>query len=151
MSALKDRLVFGAIEGLAATLVMSGAFLLAQRAGLIDELPPRLIMERFLPRASLRTKRALATAAHLAYGTGAGAARAVIPLPRRTGIAYAVLVWAASYEGWVPAAGVLPPAHRDVRSRAGTILVAHLVFGAALAAARGIGARVGPNSRSPRG
>jgi hypothetical protein len=37
-----------------------------------------------------------------------------------------------SYEGWVPAAGIMPPAHRDRPSRSATMVVAHAVYGAVL-------------------
>jgi hypothetical protein len=42
------------------------------------------------------------------------------------------MVWLAGYEGWLPMMGILPPAHRDDRGRVGTMVAAHLVFGAAL-------------------
>ena len=48
------------------------------------------------------------------------------------GATYGFLVWAAGYEGWVPMLGILPPAHRDRRSRVATMMLAHLVYGSVL-------------------
>lgn len=59
----------------------------------------------------------------------------MLPANAATGAAFGLAVWAAGYEGWVPAMGVLPPAHRDKRSRALTMLAAHLVYGAVLGVA----------------
>jgi hypothetical protein len=134
---ITQNLAAGAACGLVATIVMSGGFLAAQRAGTIDKLPPRLIVERFFPKLPERPARVLATVAHLAYGMAAGSVFGVLRASSRpAGVAYGVAIWAASYEAWVPAARVLPPAHRDNRSRALTILGAHVLYGAALAAAR---------------
>lgn len=131
------RIMSGAASGLLATLVMSGGFLAAQRAGIIGKLPPELIVERVSPALPARRKRALAVAAHLGYGMAAGSLFGLLrakSLP--SGLAYGLLVWAASYEAWVPAADILPPAHRDNRPRALTILGAHLLYGLALAGSR---------------
>ena len=48
------------------------------------------------------------------------------------GALFGLLVWGVSYLGWVPAAKILPPAHRDRRDRQVTMVIAHLVFGASL-------------------
>jgi hypothetical protein len=45
---------------------------------------------------------------------------------------YATGIWLVSYQGWVPALGIMPPASRDRRGRVATMLVAHWVYGAAL-------------------
>ncbi|WP_413249430.1 hypothetical protein [Sinomonas flava] len=46
-----------------------------------------------------------------------------------TGTAFGALVWLASYEGWLPALGIFPPAHEDRPSRSVSIFLAHLVYG----------------------
>jgi hypothetical protein len=73
---------------------------------------------------------------HGAYGIFGGAAFALLAGDRRRstvwGAAYGVLIWIGGYEGWVPALGVLPPAHRDRRARAGVMLTAHVIYGAVL-------------------
>lgn len=45
---------------------------------------------------------------------------------------FGLTVWAASYGGWLPIAGVLPPAHRDKPGRAFSIIAAHIVYGVTL-------------------
>ena len=127
------RAIGGAGAGIIATAVMSAGFLAAQRAGTIGTLPPRIIVEHVAPALPPRVSRVSSAIAHLGYGAAAGAVYAFTPRKRTaSGIAYGVLVWAAGYELWVPAAGILLPAHRDDRARALTILGAHLLYGAAL-------------------
>lgn len=80
-------------------------------------------------------RNTVAVAAHFAYGVAGGAIYASFQ-PKRpgvtTGLAYGALVWAAGYEGWLPAMGILPPAHRDKPGRALTMLAAHLLYGGVL-------------------
>ena len=45
---------------------------------------------------------------------------------------YATGIWLVSYQGWVPALGIMAPASRDRRGRVVTMLAAHWVYGAAL-------------------
>jgi hypothetical protein len=75
---------------------------------------------------------------HFGYGGAAGAAYAAVARPETrgvlTGSLFGLAVWAGGYEGWVPMIGALPPAHRDRRGRALTILLAHVVYGGALGA-----------------
>ena len=54
---------------------------------------------------------------------GAGVAR---------GVALSLAVYAASYQGWVPVLGALPPATRDRCDRQAVLVGAHVVFGAVL-------------------
>ena len=74
--------------------------------------------------------------AHLGYGAAVGSAYPLadpmIPLPRGLrGPAYGLLVWAASYAGWLPAVGTLPaPQHRPA-GRNLLLIASHLVWGAA--------------------
>src|SRR5690606_10896740 len=56
-------------------------------------------------------------------------------VPRRPaveGVAYAGVVWAASYLGWVPALGILPLPPLDRPGRAVAVAAAHGVYGALL-------------------
>jgi hypothetical protein len=115
---------------------MTAWLAVAQRAGLLDRQPPRQITDHLLPDGD-RTPGHVATwAAHVGYGVGAGLVYQVLaPAGRRTaltGAAFGTAVWVAGYEVWVPALGILPPAHRDDPRRAGAMLVAHLVYGATL-------------------
>lgn len=126
---------------------MTAVFLAARAAGALGTLPPVLILEKLAGRRRRRRHpeavQRWAIAAHLAYGAGAGAAFALLlrRLPRTApqrgaiaGTAWGVAVWLGSYEGWLPLVGILPPAHRDVRSRSRAIGIAHVVWGATLGA-----------------
>ena len=43
-------------------------------------------------------------------------------------------VWAVSYQGWVPALGILPKASEDRPARPAVMVAAHVVYGAVLGA-----------------
>jgi hypothetical protein len=124
--------VRGAAAGIVATAAMSACMIGLERAGVMPGQPPRMIVDRLAPELSERTADAVALTMHAAYGAAAGAVFAQVAGGRRApmlGAVYGFLVWAAGYEGWVPMLGVLPPAHRDRRSRAATMMLAHLVYG----------------------
>jgi hypothetical protein len=133
--------------GLCATGAMSAVVGLADKLGIMDEEPPRIIVASVLPvRPKSTLTNFLAVAAHLGYGTAAGLVFAALPerVPRsaRAGVVYGALLYGVGYEGWLPILGVLPPAHRDRRPRVATMLVSHLVYGATLAyASRTLAAR----------
>lgn len=138
-------LLAGASAGAAATVPMSAVLFAAQRAGFIGKLPPEKITEAALDAIDLPreepTEDALTTVSHFAYGAGCGVLFAALergrlrpPAATLAGALFGTAVWFLSYEGWVPAAGVMPPAHRDDRGRQGTMLVAHWIFGGALGA-----------------
>lgn len=131
----------GAIAGAFATLPMSAATRAFQRAGGLGEPPPRTIVREALARAgaprSRRGVEAAAWVAHLGFGASVGALYGLAdPWP---GVGRATLaalgVWAASYAGWVPALGLLPPATRDRPGRPAAMIAAHVVFGVALGVA----------------
>lgn len=92
-------------------------------------------------RARLRGRRLVAAslAAHFGYGATTGALYPLLGERRaRTsaiGVAYGLGVWALSYLGWIPAARILEPATRQPPQRNLLMLLAHVVWGAALAAA----------------
>src|SRR3546814_3671915 len=74
----------------------------------------------------------------------------------RFGSMAGVAVWAASYFGWIPAMGVLSPAHRHPPARNALMIAAHLVWGAVtaasyreLVAARRTALRDGPVADAP--
>jgi hypothetical protein len=95
------------------------------------ELPPaELTSEAGLPHGPAST-----LLAHFLYG---GLAGAVFGLQARrsaaAGATFGVGVWLASYLGWVPAVDLLAPATRHPVRRTGLMLIAHVVWGASLAA-----------------
>lgn len=140
------QLLRGAAAGTVATLPMSGVMLLAGRLGLMGRQPPKKITEASLEAADAPvededTRNVLASIAHLGFGAGMGMLFAVLhrrfrpPGPAAAhGMAFGLAVWAGSYKGWVPALGILPPPEHDRPGRVRTMVLAHLVFGAVLAA-----------------
>lgn len=137
------RVIAGAVAGTVATFPMSGAMAMASRGHLLGEPPPRKItraaLERVAPRAvSREVPLDVATAAaHLGFGAAMGALYAVVLGGRRpsvvSGVVFGTAVWAVSYAGWVPAAGIMPAPSDDRPGRPSSMLVSHWVFGAALA------------------
>lgn len=135
----------GAVAGVLATLPMTVLLLAGQRAGLTGRLPPSKITSKVLRAAGSRREKppghSLATAvAHFGFGAGAGAILGALYRPETraggalVGAAYGTVVWLASYMGWVPAAGVMPPATRDRPGRPATMLAGHWLYGAVLGA-----------------
>jgi hypothetical protein len=133
----------GAVAGAVATVLMSAVMLIGQKTGRVGKLPPKKIVQESLRTAGVRDVEnaavtPLVVAAHLGYGVGVGAAYPLTlgrmrGVPRAlTGCLFGLAVWAVSYEGWVPALGIMPPAHRDRPHRTYTMAVAHAVYGAVL-------------------
>ena len=142
----------GVGAGAVATAAMSAEMMAAQRLGLMGEQPPERITEKVVedvPGADPdeSTKDALATAAHIAFGTACGAGYALaFGRSRRagalTGTLFGLAVWALSYAGWVPALGILPPPDRDRPGRQVSMVLAHVIYGSVL------GTLVGRSARS---
>ncbi len=134
------------VAGAIATVPMSAIMLLAGEMGAMGKQPPEEITEDLLdaahvPHRSERREKALTVVGHLAYGMGMGAlfgilrSKVRLPAPPEVqGMAFGLAVWAVSYEGWVPAAGIMPPPESDRPGRPESMIVAHLVYGAALGA-----------------
>lgn len=142
MRNLMLRLLSGAAAGVAATAAISLFMLGAKKLGALGEPPPRRIVRRLLsPLGPLapRGKALDATAlvAHFAFGASVGTLFAALPARARSqggGTLFGAGVWAANYAGFLPQAGLMPPARRDRPARPASMLAAHLVYGAALAA-----------------
>jgi uncharacterized membrane protein YagU involved in acid resistance len=49
-----------------------------------------------------------------------------------TGALYGLALWLVSYQGWIPALGLLPPPEQDAQGRTMAMIAAHLVYGAML-------------------
>jgi uncharacterized membrane protein YagU involved in acid resistance len=146
MPDLLTRAAAGAAAGFAATgpmtLIMAGV-----REALPKDdqhsLPPRIVTERAAQEAGVAhrvdepEKKAATTAAHLGFGAAVGAVYGVVapglPFdPVLNGVAYGLGVWVSSYLGWLPAAGLHPPAHRESAGRNAMNVGAHVVWGAVL-------------------
>jgi hypothetical protein len=141
-------LLVGAVAGAIATIAMSAVMLGAKRAGITGELPPEKIARRAIEAVADEPptdhdERAAAAVAHVGFGAAAGAPFALLmtlnPVAWRSaafaacaGALYATGIWLVSYQGWVPALGIMPAASRDRRGRVATMLAAHWVYGATL-------------------
>ena len=140
------RLIDGAISGLIATvpmtLIMHGGHRMLPRREQYP-LPPSEIVQVLGEEVGIEQQIsedqhvAVSLVAHFAYGTTAGAMYAPtlskLPLPAIiSGIAYGLLVWAASYLGWLPAVGILRPATEHPQGRNALNVGSHIVWGAVL-------------------
>jgi hypothetical protein len=137
------RTAAGGLSGALATTVMTGWMAAGEASGPYGEQPPKRLVRRLARRAGIPARRhgggtrLASAAAHLGFGMSCGALYGTI-VARSTaprGVAYALGVWAASYAGWIPALGLLPPPDRDNPRRAWTTLTAHVVYGAVLGTA----------------
>lgn len=131
-----QRLVFGALSGLTATMAMTAAMrgfwpLLPKQERY--PLPPREITGRVVSSASESRQRLNTVLAHFGFGALAGVVFGLFP--RRPGaLPYGLAVWAVSYLGWIPAFGILAPAYRHPPRRNLLMIAAHMVWGTALGA-----------------
>lgn len=141
-------LLRGTSAGLVGTLSMSAVMLAARRVRPVPQLPPETIARRATEKVTgapptVVEGRVLGSMAHLAFGAMAGALygaghhviglRGVLPSVI-SALGFANLVYLVSYQGWVPALRILPPATDDNRERVVTMVAAHWVFGATLGA-----------------
>lgn len=137
----------GALAGLIATVPMTLAMRAMFRRLPRKEqypLPPRQIVRSVTrpvgvyQRLDDDSRRYTARVAHLGFGTSAGllygiAGRRLFP-GILGGMVYGTAVWTASYLGWLPAAGILPPATQMPARRNVLMIVAHWVWGGCAAA-----------------
>lgn len=137
MSRLLEGAVLGALSGVVATLPMTAVMSrLHQKLpqGERYPLPPRELAED-LP-APLIGKEAATTIYHFLYGAAVGGVFGAVyerrDLP--SGAAYGVMVWTASYLGWIPASRRLKVATKHPARRNGLMMAAHIVWGAFLVA-----------------
>ena len=147
LQALRD----GAVGGVVGTATMSAVMLVGEKTGLMPRQPPEDIAAAALDAVGVserdeKTDEALAVLAHFGFGAAGGAVfgllhrRLRLPIPAAVhGVVFGSLVWAASYKGWIPALGILPPPERDQPGRPATMLLAHWVYGATLGAVVGDG------------
>ena len=139
---LATRLLRGAAAGAVATIPMSVVMLGAGRLGLMGEQPPEAITKEAVADATGiephgASSDLLASLAHLAFGAASGVLHAALPRSPRVpapvaGMALALGIWSASYQGWVPRFGALPHADYDRKDRVAVMISAHLIFGAVL-------------------
>jgi hypothetical protein len=137
-----NDLIRGAIGGLAGTVAMTAAMAAGRLTGAHGgELPPRNVSRRFEEAVGLYDRlsrpefEASWMAQHLAYGMGAGVAYSLVdsrldmPPPAISGPLFGLSLWAVSYAGWLPVAGLYPPPHRDRADRIAAMIAHHLIYG----------------------
>jgi NAD(P)-dependent dehydrogenase (short-subunit alcohol dehydrogenase family)/uncharacterized membrane protein YagU involved in acid resistance len=142
---IQQRLIRGAMAGLKATVPMTGLMKAGFHFLPREEqysLPPRQVTMQIAEaggvrrRLTERQKSFLTMLSHFAYGAAVGAVYSLLVGRRRSsrakGAAYGILVWIGSYLGLLPALGLLKPATRHPVHRNLLMIVAHLVWGAAL-------------------
>lgn len=141
MTTALEKLEQGITSGVLATVPMTAVMLAAQKLGLLGKAPPAKITDHALASAGIpatRNQRRILTAiAHAGFGAGCGALYSLLRPGRPSlgrgaieGAAFGSAVWAASYAGWIPAVGILPPPDDDRRDRQVTMVIAHWIFGA---------------------
>ena len=127
--------VRGALAGAVATAPMTAVMLAGRRS--VGTQPPKRIVERAEEALDVRPPEpvtdALASAAHLGMGVTIGAVYGLLPKGIPSAVGLTAAVYAASYQGWIPAAGILPPASDDKPDRPAVMIAAHAMFALALA------------------
>ncbi len=140
-----NRILLGALAGLAATGPMTLAMKLMHEQLPREEqypLPPRQVTEGLAAKAGVREhldeddREAATWLSHFAYGAACGALYGAVSgervdeRPLLAGAGFGLAVWAGSYLGWLPAAGVLSPATEHPARRNALMIAAHVVWGA---------------------
>lgn len=141
-----ERLARGALGGAAGTVPMTVALVAMHRRlppGQRHPLPPREISYNVMRATGVAQRlpeggRRLGTwVGHFGYGALAGAALGALA-PRGgvgAGVAGGLALWAVSYLGWLPAAGLAAPLDERPRERVALMIAAHLVWGTGTALA----------------
>jgi uncharacterized membrane protein YagU involved in acid resistance len=138
---LATRMLRGALAGLIATAPMSMVMILLhhylpqrQRYAL----PPRQIHDRVAAKSEvirhIEEPEATTLVSHFAYGATAGALYAGMVRQKPSasilaGIVFGLAVWAGSYQGWIPALQILPPATEQPLERNLLMVASHVVWG----------------------
>jgi hypothetical protein len=141
------RLAAGAVGGVAATLFITrGTKLAAKLPAKLQPLAPKRDPGDYIVSQGERIVRPLSPKMHsravkgmpwlygLSWPLGLAALSGVLRLrtPGRriaAGAALGALVWLIGFEGWIPLAGLLPPAHRTPLAKNATNLASHVAYG----------------------
>jgi hypothetical protein len=140
-----NRILLGALAGLAATAPMTLAMKLMHEQlprGEQYPLPPRQVTEGLAEKAGVNEhldeeeREAATWVSHFAYGAACGALYGAVSgerldeRPLLAGVGFGLAVWAGSYLGWLPAAGIISPATEHPARRTALMIAAHVVWGA---------------------
>lgn len=154
-NAAMTRVARGLVAGTAATGAMSAAMFAFKGVGAMGRMPPQVITDAALietgalqatpPELRKPVRRVSATLMHFGFGAAMGAlfegVRGTFARKMsRAGLyvsstLFGLSVWAVSYAGWVPALRIMPPPQHDRPGRPTSMVLAHVVFGAAMAGA----------------
>ena len=143
-----NRILLGALAGLAATAPMTLAMKLMYEVLPEHEqypLPPRQVTEGMAEKAGVNEhldeedRESATWVSHFAYGAACGALYGALSEgledlgapPALAGAGFGVAVWAGSYLGWLPAAGMISHAAEHPPRRNALMIAAHVVWGAA--------------------
>ena len=147
-----NRILLGALAGLAATAPMTLAMKLMHEQLPGHEqypLPPRQVTEGLAEKAGVdrhldeEDRESATWVSHFAYGAACGALYGALSEglensgapPALAGAGFGVAVWAGSYLGWLPAAGIISPATEHPPRRNALMIAAHVVWGAGVGVA----------------
>ena len=154
-----NRILLGALAGLAATGPMTLAMKLMHEQLPREEqypLPPRQVAEGLAEKAGANEhldeeeREAATWVSHFAFGAAAGALYGAVSgeridgHPLLAGVGFGFAVWAGSYLGWLPAAGIISPATEHPARRNALMIAAHVVWGACVGASL---ERLSPDAR----
>lgn len=140
-----QRVLLGAVAGALATAPQSAVVWGMRRASVYRRTPPP---EKIVDELSAKTglppdpeqprSMPVKLAAHFGFGAvggaGYGLLTAVLPAHPITGLLTGLGIWKGSYDGWVPALGIMPPTDEDEQGRVLTMVLAHVAYGLAMAA-----------------
>jgi uncharacterized membrane protein YagU involved in acid resistance len=147
------RMMAGAAAGTAAAIPMTAywEYMHTRVAGEPPRpLPPREIVEAIAVKTGMSREltetdvQNLALAGHFCYAAATGSLFGLIA-PRTpaagaaAGALFGVGVWAASYLGWLPAAGVRQPVTYDLPARTKLMIGGHILWGVALGVMASLG------------
>jgi len=136
----------GALAGLIATFPMTAvmkAIHLQLPRWLRGRLPPEQITVAMAEKVEVADEldrdeqKLLTLASHFGYGTMSGAAFGMLgervrEAPIISGAGFGLAVWAASYLGWLPAAGVRRSATEEPAGTNAMMIASHLVWGVSM-------------------
>lgn len=128
-------------RGLVAAMAMTGLRQLTENVGLLEESPPKAIVEQHAPEPIHRLmdehRAAVTELAHWAYGMGGGVAYSVLPDRIRahplTGPAYGLAVWLSFELGVAPLLGMPHARSRRPVSRL-VLALDHVLYGVVVSA-----------------
>ena len=140
---VRERALAGAVGGAGGTLVLSALRGVLKKTGVVFDTAPTQVVDRVEEvfasgGLSPNTRRALAAAAHAAYGVGAGVAFGLL---RRkgggetgeeaaVGSSLGVLAWGVGWSSWLPLAGVHSPPWEQTTPKVLLPVLDHAVYGA---------------------